>query len=160
TIAETLVQHASRGSDPDALTAAVRVALGRGIVQDIAGGSAELPLMAIDPALEQLLHKTVRGAAGPPTLEPGLAERLQQSVREAVGRLEANGDPAILVVSPELRAWLARWLRAGIAGLHVLAYTEIPDQRAVRVVATLGRGDNPPSRLVPELAGAAAGAAG
>ncbi|HEX6999673.1 MAG TPA: flagellar biosynthesis protein FlhA [Gammaproteobacteria bacterium] len=143
TIAETLVQHAAHTKDPAALTAAVRVALGRAIVQGIAGGRAELPLMALDPALEQLLHKAVASSPGAPALEPGLAERLQQAVRETCARLEANGDPAILVVGPELRPWLARWLRPGIRGLHVLAYTEIPDNRAVRVVATLGRADQP-----------------
>lgn len=139
TIAETLVQHAARTQDPDALTAAVRVALGRAIVQSIAGTRAELPLMALDPALEQLLTKSLGGQGQ--MLEPGLAERLQQSIRDAVERLEANGDPAILVVAPELRAWLARWLRPGNDALHVLAYTEIPDNRAVRIVATIGRDD-------------------
>ncbi|HEY8519075.1 MAG TPA: flagellar biosynthesis protein FlhA [Gammaproteobacteria bacterium] len=142
TIAETLVQHAAHTKDPAALTAAVRVALGRAIVQGIAGGRTELPLMALDPALEQLLQKAAASSPGAPALEPSLAERLQHAVREACARLEANGDPAILVVGPELRPWLARWLRPGSRGLHVLAYTEIPDNRAVRVVATLGRADS------------------
>ena len=145
TIAETLVHHAARTQDPDALTAAVRVALGRAIVQSIAGTRAEIPLLALDPALEQLLSKSL-GAQGQ-TLEPGLAERLGQSVREAVARLEANGDPAILVVAPEVRQWLSRWLRPGIDALHVLAYTEIPDNRALRIVATIGRDDGVPGGL-------------
>jgi flagellar biosynthesis protein FlhA len=157
TIAETLVQQAARGEDADALTAAVRVALGRGIVQSIAAGSGELPLMALDPALEQLLHKAAAG--GGAALEPGLAERLQQSVRDAVSRCETNGDPAILVVSPEIRAWLARWLRPGVPGLHVLAFTEIPESRAVRIVATLGRGDVAPKALAAQPAAGATEAA-
>jgi hypothetical protein len=44
----------------------------------------------------------------------------------------------VLVVSPEIRSWISGWLRASVAGLHVLAYTEIPDQRSVRVVSTIG----------------------
>jgi len=145
TIAETLVHHAARTQDPDALTAAARVALGRAIVQSVAGTRAEIPLLALDPALEQLLVKSL--ATQGQTLEPGLAERLGQSVRDAVARLEANGDPAILVVAPELRPWLARWLRPGLDALHVLAYTEIPDNRAVRIVATIGRDDAAPGGL-------------
>src|SRR5690606_8221785 len=130
TIAETLVHHAARTQDPDALTAAARVALGRAIVQSIAGSRAEIPLLALDPSLE-----------------PGLADRLGQSLREAVAKLEASGDPAILVVAPELRPWLSRWLRPGLDALHVLAYTEIPDNRAVRIVATIGRDDTASSGL-------------
>ncbi|HEX6993007.1 MAG TPA: flagellar biosynthesis protein FlhA [Gammaproteobacteria bacterium] len=145
TIAETLVHHAARTQDPDALTAAARVALGRAIVQSVAGTRAEIPLLALDPALEQLLVRSL--ATQGQTVEPGLAERLGQSVREAVARLEASGDPAILVVAPELRPWLARWLRPGLDALHVLAYTEIPDNRAVRIVATIGRDDAAPGGL-------------
>ncbi|MFO7287586.1 MAG: FHIPEP family type III secretion protein, partial [Gammaproteobacteria bacterium] len=145
TIAETLVHHAARTQDPDALTAAARVALGRAIVQSIAGSRAEIPLLALDPSLEQLLAKSL--ATHGQTLEPGLAERLGQSVREAVAKLEASGDPAILVVAPELRPWLSRWLRPGLDALHVLAYTEIPDNRAVRIVATIGRDDTASSGL-------------
>ncbi len=138
-IAETLAQHGGVSQDPDALTGAVRVALSRAIVQNVAGSAAELPLIALDPALEQILQHTVRDAAAGGALEPGLAERLQGSLRETVKRQEVNGDPSVLVVSPEIRTWLARWLRPAIRGLHVMAYTEIPEQRAVRVVATVGR---------------------
>jgi len=145
TIAETLTQNAARSQDPDALTGAVRVALGRAIVQTITGNTQELPLLALDPGLEQLLHNMLGGGSAGPgsgvTLEPGMAESLQRSVRDLVDRQEQNGDPAVLVVSPELRFWLTRWLRPLIRRLHVLAYTEIPDTRAVRVVATVGRNE-------------------
>jgi flagellar biosynthesis protein FlhA len=141
TIAESLAQQAGNSQDPDALTAAVRVALGRSIMQHIAGSAPDVPLLALDPGLEQLLQNMLQqqGAGGGMALEPGLAERLQSSLRDLVQRQEAQGEPAILVVSPDIRSWLSRWLRAGIRGLHVLAYTEIPDNRQVRVVATVGR---------------------
>lgn len=145
TIAETLAQHGSASQDPDALTAQVRVALARAIAQNIAGAAPELPLLALDPGLEQILQKSL-GSAGGVALEPGLAERLQSSLRELVKRQEMNGDPSVLVVSPDIRLWLARWLRPALPGLHVLAYTEIPDNRPVQVVATVGR-DAPPARL-------------
>jgi len=146
TIAECLTQHAPRSQDPDALTAAVRAALGRAIVQNIGGNLAELPLLALDPGLEQILQNLLGGASagtsgGSMVLEPGMAQTLQRSIREMVERQEANGEPAILVVSPEIRTWLARWLRSVVRGLHVLAYTEIPDTRKVRVVATIGRNE-------------------
>ena len=150
TIAETLTQHGAASQDPDALTRAVRAALGRAIVQNIAGNAEELPLMALEPALEQMLLKSLNGSlsggaqsgdGGRVALEPGLAENLQRAIRQLVERQETQGEPSVLVVLPELRPWLARWLRPVIRGLHVLAYTEIPDSRAVRVVATIGRNE-------------------
>jgi flagellar biosynthesis protein FlhA len=121
------------------LTASVRIALRRSIVQHISGAAAELPLMTLDPSLEQILQKSVQGTSGGALgIEPGLAERLQGSVAEAAQKLELSGQPAVLVVSPDLRPWLSRWLRSAIKQLHVLAYSEIPDNKQIKVVATVG----------------------
>jgi len=142
-IAETLAEHAPRSQDPDALTQQVRVTLSRSIVQNIAGTASELPLITLDPSLEQLLQRSLQGASagGGLGIEPGLAERLQRSVTETAQRLEAEGQPAILVVPPDLRPWLSRWLRSATGALNVLSYSEIPDNRRIRVIATLGGND-------------------
>ena len=142
TILETLAEHASKTQDAAVLTAQVRIALGRQIVQDIAGSAAEVPVITLEPDLEQLLQSTVagaNGAAAQPTLEPGLAERLQSRLVDTARRQEANGEPAVLLVPPQLRAALARFTRASVPGLRVLAWNEIPDNRRVRLVAAVGR---------------------
>jgi len=142
TIAETLAEHGAKSQDPGVLTGAVRVALSRAIVQNIVGSAVELPLIALDPSLEQILQKSSQGAgSNGPGIEPGLAERLQKSIAEAAQRQEMAGEPAVVVVSPDIRAWVSRWLRSAVRGLHVLAYTEIPDTKRIRVVATVGRED-------------------
>ncbi|ROR34943.1 flagellar biosynthesis protein FlhA [Inmirania thermothiophila] len=141
TICETLAEHGPRTQDPDALTGAVRVALGRAIVQGIVGGAAELRVATLDPALEQLVQQSlqVAGAGGGAGLEPGLAEQIHRGVSEAAARIEASGQPPVLVVGGAVRAWLSRFLRPSIPGLHVLAYNELPDGKQIRVVATVGQ---------------------
>lgn len=139
TIAETLAEYAPKSQDAGELSAAVRVALSRSIVQQINGMTPELKIVTLDPALEQILHKSLSGDGAPGlAIEPGLAGRLQKSVTEVIQRLEIEGQPPMLVVAPELRPWLARWLRAAHKGLHVLAYSEIPDNKRIEVIATLG----------------------
>lgn len=141
TIVEILAERAIKSQDPAALTAAVRVALARSIVQDLVGPEDELPLIALDPALEQILHKSLQGSQGETIgIEPGLAERVQRSVTDAARRQETEGTPAVLVVAPEIRAWIASWLRGAVRNLTVMAFTEIPDNRRIRVVATVGKG--------------------
>ncbi|MBS0001704.1 MAG: flagellar biosynthesis protein FlhA [Thioalkalivibrio sp.] len=140
TIAETLAEHGAKSQDPGVLTAAARVSLSPAIVQSVAGTASELPLIALDPSLEQILQKSAQAAGGSgPGIEPGLAERLQKSIAEAAQRQEMAGEPTVVVVSPDIRVWVSRWLRSAVRGLHVLAYTEIPDTRRIRVVATVGR---------------------
>jgi flagellar biosynthesis protein FlhA len=138
-IIETLSEHAARTQDAAQLAAHVRVALGRQIVQDIAGLSDELPVITLEPDLEQLLSNSLTGNAAGPGLEPGLAERLQQRLAESAQRQEAIGEPAVLLVPPTLRQSLARFVRASVPGLQVLAWNEIPDNRKVRLVTAVGR---------------------
>ncbi|HEX5458669.1 MAG TPA: flagellar biosynthesis protein FlhA [Steroidobacteraceae bacterium] len=139
TIIETLAEHAPRSQDPTALLSNVRIALGRQIVQDIAGIAADLPVITFEPELERLLSGSLAANSTSPGLEPGLAERLQQRVADASRRQEASGEAPVLLVPPPLRAQMARFLRAALPNLHVLAWNEIPDNRKVRVVTAVGR---------------------
>jgi flagellar biosynthesis protein FlhA len=139
TIIETLSEYAARTQDATQLTAHVRVALGRQIVQDIAGLAEELPVITLEPDLEQLLNNSLSGSAAGPGLEPGLAERLQLRLAESAQRQESLGEPAVLLVPPTLRQSLARFVRASVPGLQVLAWNEIPDNRKVRLVTAVGR---------------------
>ncbi len=139
TILSALAEHALRTQDADELTAAVRVALGRAIVQQIYGASRELEVAALEPQLEQMLTQAsqVRGGEGP-GLEPGLAERLLRQASALAQAREQLGQPAVLMVPPVLRSLLARFLRRAAPQLKVLSQAEIPDSRVVKVVATLG----------------------
>ncbi|MFI4894876.1 MAG: flagellar biosynthesis protein FlhA [Steroidobacterales bacterium] len=139
-IVETLAEHAARTQDPAVLQAQVRIALGRQIVQDIVGNGAELPVITLEPELEQLLQTSLQGqATGNAALEPGLAERLQAKLADSAQRQEASNEAAVLMVAPQLRTTLARFTRASVPNLHVLAWNEIPDNRRVRLVAAVGR---------------------
>ncbi len=140
TIVETLAEHGTRTQDPLQLQSVVRVALGRQIVQDIAGMSTELPVITLEPDLEQLLSNSLAGTnAASPGLEPGLAERMQRRLAEAAQRQEMTGEPAVLLVPPALRQTLAKFMRAIVPNMHVLAWNEIPDNRKVRLVTAVGR---------------------
>jgi flagellar biosynthesis protein FlhA len=137
TIAETLAEHAGKTQDPTTLLGHVREALGGSIVQGLYGLRDELPVITLDPSLEQLLRDGFKGEAGP-TFEPGLADRLHGALLDAAQQQELKGEPAVLLVPTQLRPWLARFTRHGAPNLAVLAYGEIPHSKSLRVVASLG----------------------
>jgi flagellar biosynthesis protein FlhA len=145
TIAEALAEVAPKSQDPDALTAAARVALARLIVQTIFGVSRELPVITLQPELEQLLHQAVQqalnsgGTASDAIIEPGLAEKLQRSVAKAAQKQEVAGHPAVLLVSQGVRPMLSRFLRFSVQGLSVLSYNEIPDTKQITITASVGQ---------------------
>jgi flagellar biosynthesis protein FlhA len=135
-VAEALLEHGAHTQDPALLTAAVRTALGRFIVQELNGMAAELPVYTLAPGLERVLQESVNGQGA--ALEPGLAERLHQNLSECVTRQEGRGEPAVLLVPGGIRAAIARLVRHSIPSLSVLAYGEVPEDKRLRLVGSIG----------------------
>ncbi len=135
-IAETLAEQGAKSQEPDALSAAVRVSLGRSIVQKVAGTRPELPVFTLEPELERILNDSAQdnGSLG---LEPAMMERLHTSLSEQASAREVAGEPAVLLVSPLVRPWMSRMMK-GIRNLHVLAYNEVPDDKQIQMVAAVG----------------------
>ncbi|MCC2614764.1 flagellar biosynthesis protein FlhA [Aestuariibacter halophilus] len=140
TIVQTLCEYGPKSQDPDVLVSAVRIALKRLIVQEINGGEGELPVITLAPELEQMLHQSLQaGGEDGAGIEPGLAEKLQNSLREAGQQRELEGEPAVLLTSGLLRPVLSRFLKHAVSGLHVLSYQEIPDDKQIRIVSAVGQ---------------------
>ncbi|EJL04427.1 flagellar biosynthesis protein FlhA [Pseudomonas fluorescens Q2-87] len=141
-IAEAIANNASKSQDTAAMVAAVRVGVSRAIVQSIVGTESELPVITLEPRLEQILlnslQKAGQGSEEGVLLEPSMAEKLQRSLIDAAQRQEMQGQPVILLVAGPIRAMLSRFGRLAVPGLHVLAYQEIPDNKQVTIVATVG----------------------
>jgi flagellar biosynthesis protein FlhA len=141
TIIETLADQGGKNTDPDALTAAVRMALGRAIIQQLYPGASELQVAALDPQLENILMQATRtqtpGGEGA-GLEPGLAENLLKQTEAMVQQQEQLGLPAVLLVPVPLRILLARFLRRAAPQLRVISHAEVPENKNIKVIAVLG----------------------
>jgi len=139
TIVEALAEHAGRLQDAAALTAQVRIALGRSIVQQLFPGTGEMQVMSLDAQLERLLAQAAQ-AGGPDAggFEPGLADTLLRDTTAAAQRQEDLGLPAVLLVPDALRWMLSRFLRRAVPQLKVLSHSEVPDSRTIKVTAIIG----------------------
>ena len=146
TIAEAIMGVQPKSQDPMILTTAVRSSLSRMIMQSLAEGVDEVPVMTLDPQLEKMLMQTVQQSQQSGIkneealiLEPQMAEQLQKSFREHAEQQEAMGNAPILIVSAPIRPMLARFMRYGGVGMSVLSYQEVPDNKRVTVVAVIGQ---------------------
>ncbi|MDC0507477.1 flagellar biosynthesis protein FlhA [Luminiphilus sp.] len=137
TIAETL--SLQRGSDksPDEMVSQVRVALGPSIFQSVTGQAHELPVMVLDPQLEQIMGNAIQNNNG--VIEPNLLDTVVTGISEGSGKMEAEGASPVLLVSGAIRGFLARLLRGRMANFYILAYDEIPADKNIRVVTTVGK---------------------
>jgi len=136
TIAETLASHRGPEIDPDSLTASVRVALGPSIFQSVNGMSQELPVMVLDAQLEQMIGQSLQQNRG--IVEPNLLDNLVRSIGDSAARMESEGAGPVLLVSGVIRTFLSRLLRGRMNNFYILAYEEVPADKSIRVVTTVG----------------------
>ena len=144
TIAESLANMSPQSQEIAALTTAARAGLSRLIIQNIFGTADELSVMTLEPSLEQLLLKTVQqsvqqtGTSDSLVIEPSMADAIQRSLMSATQEQENAGRPAVLLVSSQLRPVLSQFVRNTIEHLSVLSYQEVPDNKTITIVATVG----------------------
>ncbi|HSD38421.1 MAG TPA: flagellar biosynthesis protein FlhA [Rhodocyclaceae bacterium] len=138
-IVESVAENASRTQDPAELASRVRTALGRAIVQGLFPGNTEMQVIALDPSLERLLQQAMQsGGPDSAAIEPGLADTLLKDTAAAAQRQEDLGLTPVLLVPNGLRWLLSRFLRRSVPSLKVIAHSEVPESRTIRVTAVIG----------------------
>ncbi|MDO8653689.1 MAG: flagellar biosynthesis protein FlhA [Undibacterium sp.] len=139
TIIETLSEYAMQTQDASELTAQVRIALGRSIVQQIFPSGNELTVMTLDNRLERLLMQALQTSGPDGTgIEPGLADTLASQTEAAAQHQEQMGLTPVLLVPGPLRALLSRFLRRTLPQLKVLSHAELPETKTIRVTSLVG----------------------
>jgi flagellar biosynthesis protein FlhA len=138
-VAEAMAEAARDETDPIQLVEQVRRRIGALIVQTLVPVRMPLPVVTLDAALESLLTQAVRtGPNASHPIEPALAGRIVQAVSDAAGPLVGEAKRFAIVTSPIARRALGRLLRPHLPDAPVLSFLEIPDGKAVEVVAVVG----------------------
>jgi flagellar biosynthesis protein FlhA len=138
-IAEAMVECSGQDLSSAELVEAVRQRIGALIVQTIVPVKMPLPAITFDPELEILLTQAVRtGPNASWPFEPELARQIIAAIGDAVQPLLLAARSFAIITSPICRAAVARLLRAQFADVAVLSFLEIPETKAVDVIATIG----------------------
>lgn len=141
-IIDALTAHGKEVKDAHQLTSLIRPKLGRLIVQPLLDRRNTLRVITLTPDLEQLLENSKNNSQNESiTLDPSLASAIVDNLSQEAARVQEKGVSVALVVSPNLRPWLSKFIKARVPDLSVLAYTEIPDDQRIQVEASVG-GEN------------------
>ena len=136
TILEALADVASVTKDGDAITEAVRSAIGRTICKAYQNDRGEISVIGVASSLEERLMsslvKTEQGAvlAVDPQQAQSIAGRIARALEQAVAQ-------PVLLCSPALRPHLYRMFSRVLPHLGVLSHAEVPPHVHVVPVATL-----------------------
>ncbi|NHZ62849.1 flagellar biosynthesis protein FlhA [Massilia genomosp. 1] len=144
-IGTTLLDSSETTKDPILLAAEVRCALRRQIVTALFGKKKEMPAFNLSAELENMLLGSLNQArqGGKVALDnfpidPQLLSQLQLNMPVAREQMKQQQSAPLLLVLPQIRPLLARYARLFAPGLHVLSYNEIPENRDVSIVGTVG----------------------
>ena len=144
-IATTLLESAETTKDPILLAAEVRCALRRQIVSSLIGQATQMKAFNLGGDLENMLLGSLNqaGQGGKVALDnypidPNLLSQLQMNMPVAREQMKQQGAPPLLLVMPQIRPLLSRYARLFAPGLSVLSYNEIPEQREVSIIGSLG----------------------
>lgn len=139
TIIDVLTEHAAQTQDAIELTAIIRSALGRAIVDQFFPAGAEVQVMSLHHELENILLQVMQSGGVQGTgIEPGLADTLLKEARSAALQQEKLGLPIVLLVPGAIRFLLAKFLRRALPQLRVLSHSEIPDSRKIKITSLVG----------------------
>ena len=141
-ILERLLETAVRDKSTEGLVEAARQAIGRRLVQPLLDPDGQLPVLLLDPVLEEEILSTVAPETGQPLLAPAatggvpLVRRLADSVNRLMGSAASAVSPVLLAPGPA-RYHVKRWLEPVLPRLAVLSAAEIPVEIRLRPVGTV-----------------------
>jgi len=144
-IATTLLDSSETTKDPILLAAEVRCALRRQIVSGLFGQRTEMLAFNLGGELENMLlgslnqaRQTGKVVLDNYPIDPHLLAQLQVNMPVAREQMKQQATPPLLLVLPQIRPLLARYARLFAPGLHVLSYNEVPENREVSIIGTVG----------------------
>ncbi len=128
-ILEVIADIAPRTKDPEILTEYARNALGRTLCHQHKADDGRIHCVTFDPGLEELITKSLeRTEQGTLlTLPPALRTRIVESIREQVEKAVpgSRGKPPVILVPPQIRAWVRKMIEVRLPTVAVLSYNEV-----------------------------------
>lgn len=139
TILEILANAAKISREPSFLTEQCRLGLSKHICKSYTNEENNIPLITMDPQLEQVLEASLQQTERGPrlVLRPDLVGRIIDAAQIAIEETTALGETPILLCSPNIRFALKKLLESSFPGLIVLSYSEIVNGVNISSVTSL-----------------------
>ncbi|MGP7794772.1 flagellar biosynthesis protein FlhA [Sphingomonas sp. CLY1604] len=138
-IAQAIAVAATRSADAEEIIELIRPELGPLIIQKLCGVREPLRVMTLEGQLEGLLGQAARAdQSRRHVIEPDLGRRIVDALQQAAQPLIAEAKPFALVVQPAIRIAIRKLVRTVLPDTPVLSFFEVPEEKAVEVVAVIG----------------------
>ncbi len=139
-ILEGLAELSARNLSAIDMAEALRPSLTPLLLQQLGPLNSALPLITLDPELEQILLRARQAGDldGGLAIDNGLAQTILTSLADATDRAAGDGKTAVVVVATPLRRSFAAFIRPHMPDTIVIGINELPEMRRVEVLAVVG----------------------
>ena len=138
-IAGAIAVAAQKTQDAEEIVELIRPELGPLIIQKLCGVREPLRVMTLEGQLEGLLGQAVRSdPARRHVIEPDLGRRIVDALQRAAQPLISEAKPFALVVQPAIRVAIRKLVKSILPDTPVMSFFEVPEDKAVEVVAIIG----------------------
>ena len=142
-ICSAMIEASDGEPDLASLVEGVRQRIGSIIIQSLVPVNMPLPVVTLDGELETLLAQAMKvGGEAEHPIEPNLAQRIVTSLENAAMPIMAEARSFAIITSPIARRALSRLLKPRFPETPILSFMELPDDKAVEVVASVGANDS------------------
>lgn len=127
TILETLADYASLTKDIDRLTEHVRQGLNRQIIQPLLDAQRKLPVLTIEPRIEQMILDNLRPSdyGNYVNIDPNIMQKILKQIALQVEKIVLNGYQPVILCAPVVRINLKRMTERQIPNLIIISYNEL-----------------------------------
>lgn len=136
TILEVLADNSSITKDPEMLTEYARAALGRTIVKNYLNLEGILPVLTIDPKIEELIlentKKTLSGSI--PILKSEDITRIFDSINKSINLQLSRGINPVILASPNIRPAFRNLTSHNFSQVAILSLNEVPNDIEIESV--------------------------
>jgi flagellar biosynthesis protein FlhA len=139
-ILESLSSMNIQKMDSDDIAERIRPKLIPLLIQKLLKFKDTIPLITFSPELEQMILTTVRQNPDEKMLliEGTLAKKILSNLNDASEKFNSEGKPVFLIVAPQIRKHVARFVRSQLPSINVLSFLELPEDRSVEIAFTVG----------------------
>ena len=137
-ILEVLAEMSGRNLSITETAEALRSYLVPLLIQRLVSLKEAIPVITLEPAFENILINTDRQNQQEDLIIDGnLSQTLIGKLSDVVEEQMAVSKTPFLIVSPVIRRKIAKLVRSHLSDLNVLAFTELPENKKVDVIASI-----------------------
>ncbi len=129
-ISEAMIEWGQKEKDSVLLTEHVRTALRRQISYKFSSGQNMLPAHMLAPAVEESVRGAIRqtSAGSYLALDPGIARKLVDKIKQAVGDLGRVTQLPVLLTSMDIRRYMRKLIEQDLFEVAVISYQEVAQE--------------------------------